>query len=68
MVGVNVYIMAAAGDNMLGLRETVGKLEQEQKKAVSTNSAFRMFQQMDSRAQQTNAGAELDTVHQNTIT
>ena len=49
-------------------REVAGKLDQGQKKAVSGNSAFRMFQQMDSRAQQTNPEVELNTTHQNTIT
>ncbi|KND00713.1 uncharacterized protein SPPG_03831 [Spizellomyces punctatus DAOM BR117] len=51
-----------------GQWELVGKLDQGQKKSVAANSAFRVFQQMDSRAQQTNQDVELNTTHQNTIT
>ncbi|KAJ3016067.1 hypothetical protein HKX48_004245 [Thoreauomyces humboldtii] len=50
--------------------EAAGKLDAGQKKAAASSSAFKMFQQMDSRAQQTNASpqVELNTTHQNTIT
>ncbi|KAJ3169893.1 Polycomb protein sop-2 [Geranomyces variabilis] len=48
--------------------EVIGKLDQGQKKAAASNSAFKMFQQMDSRAQQQNNEVELNTTHQNTIT
>ncbi|KAI8826840.1 WD40-repeat-containing domain protein [Fimicolochytrium jonesii] len=51
-----------------GQWEVVGKLDQGQKKAAAASSAFKMFQQMDSRAQQSAPKVELNTTHQNTIT
>ena len=48
----------------------VEKLDQSQKKAaLSGNTAFNKFRQMDSRAQtDAGTGTELNTIHQNTIT
>ncbi|KAI9004054.1 WD40-repeat-containing domain protein [Gaertneriomyces semiglobifer] len=59
------YLFALRGGQWV----LVEKLDQGQKKAVGGNTAMRMFQQMDSRAQQTGSGGvELNSIHQNTIT
>ncbi|EPZ36462.1 hypothetical protein ROZALSC1DRAFT_26513 [Rozella allomycis CSF55] len=47
----------------------ISKIDQKQKKAMSSNSAMNMFKQMDSRAQQSESSdADLNSVHQNAIT
>ncbi|KAJ3277535.1 Polycomb protein sop-2 [Borealophlyctis nickersoniae] len=57
------YLFALRG----GRWELVDKIDAGKKKEVSGNSAFRKFQQMDSRSQST-TDVELNTTHQNTIT
>jgi len=57
------YLFALRGSQW----ELVDKIDAAQKKAVSTNSAFNKFRQMDSRSQE-KSDVELSSTHQNTIT
>ncbi|KAI9094321.1 WD40-repeat-containing domain protein [Phlyctochytrium arcticum] len=68
IIGVGHDCVPFVFNNKGGQWQLAGKLDQGPKKAASANTAFRMFQQMDSKAQQNSSDTGLNSVHQNTIT